>query len=83
MSSSGDNPIRHAKDDALGRAATASAFARQVLSLDASEGVVVGVLGAWGSGKISFINMARDDFAATHLPRPSENYDGAPAGVHR
>jgi predicted KAP-like P-loop ATPase len=31
----------------------------QVLRLDASEGLVVGVLGAWGSGKTSFINLAR------------------------
>jgi hypothetical protein len=64
MSLSGDNPIRHADEDALDRVAMASAFARQVLSLDASEGAVVGVLGAWGSGKTSFLNLARDDFAA-------------------
>ena len=61
-----DNPIRHASEDALGRVAMASAFARQVLSLDASEGAVVGVLGAWGSGKTSFLNLARDDFAAAN-----------------
>ena len=67
MSLPGDNPIQHSKDDALGRAAMASAFARQVLTLDATEGVVVGVLGAWGSGKTSFINMARDDFVAADL----------------
>lgn len=67
MSLPGDNPIQHAKDDALGRAAMASAFARQVLSLDATEGLVVGVLGPWGSGKTSFINMGRDDFAAADL----------------
>jgi hypothetical protein len=32
------------------------------LELDASEGVVVGVLGRWGSGKTSFVNLARTEF---------------------
>lgn len=54
-----DNPIRATEDDALGRATAATHFAEQVLSLDISEGVVVGVLGPWGSGKTSFINLAR------------------------
>jgi len=57
-----DNPIRHAEDDRLGRAIVARSFAKQVLALDAREGVVVGVLGAWGSGKTSFINLARSEF---------------------
>ena len=64
----GDNPIRRAEDDALGRAGVAHAFARQVLSLDASEGVVVGVLGAWGCGKTSFINLARPEFDSGDIP---------------
>jgi predicted KAP-like P-loop ATPase len=59
-----DNPIRRDEDDALGRARAARSFARQVLGLDASEGVVVGVLGLWGSGKTSFVNLARNEFEA-------------------
>jgi hypothetical protein len=59
-----DNPIRRDEDDALGRAGAARSFARQVLGLDASEGVVVGVLGPWGSGKTSFVNLARNEFEA-------------------
>jgi predicted KAP-like P-loop ATPase len=62
MTIKGDNPIKYAEDDSLGRLESAQAFARQVLSLDASEGAVVGVLGAWGSGKTSFINLARSEF---------------------
>lgn len=54
-----DNPIRKPEDDVLGRAKVARSFAEQVLSLDVSEGVVVGVLGPWGSGKTSFVNLAR------------------------
>ncbi len=63
----GDNPIRHFEDDALGRAVGARSFAQQVLALDATEGVVVGVLGAWGSGKTSFINLARSEFEQASL----------------
>lgn len=59
---SADNPIKKPEDDALGRGKSASSFAKQVLSLDASEGVVVGVLGAWGSGKTSFINLTQGFF---------------------
>lgn len=58
----GDNPIRRAEQDSLGRSGVAESFARQVLALDVTEGVVVGVLGKWGSGKTSFVNLARAEF---------------------
>lgn len=58
----GDNPVREAKDDSLGRKGPAEHFVQQVLSVDASEGLVVAVLGPWGSGKTSFINLARSGF---------------------
>ena len=54
-----DNPIESDDDDKLGRAETAERFARQVLRLDPSEGLVAGVLGPWGSGKTSFMNLSR------------------------
>lgn len=57
---SADNPITKPEDDALGRIKPAQSFAQQVLALDPSEGVVVGVLGPWGSGKTSFVNLARE-----------------------
>jgi 2-phospho-L-lactate guanylyltransferase (CobY/MobA/RfbA family) len=68
MSIPGDNPILHARDDVLGRGPIAKSFARQVLALDVSLGAVVGVLGKWGSGKTSFVNMARDDFRSAGSP---------------
>ena len=46
---------------------TAHSFAEQVLSLDVSEGIVVGVLGPWGSGKTSFINLARRHLEAAGI----------------
>ena len=63
-----DNPIRRSEDDALGRLNAARSFALQVLSLDASEGLVVGVLGPWGSGKTSFVNIARPHFENAAVP---------------
>lgn len=63
-----DNPVRQLSDDKLGRAHAAKSFASSVLELDASEGVVVGVLGAWGFGKTSFINLARPTFEQDAVP---------------
>lgn len=59
MSVAGDNPITKSEDDGLGRERVARSFAEQLLALDASQGLVVGVLGPWGSGKTSFVNLTR------------------------
>jgi len=64
----GDNPIRNCGDDVLERSGRADAFARQVLDLDASEGAAVGVFGPWGSGKTSFLNLARKTFENKCVP---------------
>ncbi|GJL66177.1 MAG: hypothetical protein NPIRA05_11480 [Nitrospirales bacterium] len=63
-----DNPIRKISDDKLGRTLAAESFASNVLQLDASEGVVVGVLGTWGFGKTSFVNLARPTFEQRTVP---------------
>lgn len=64
MTVPGDNPIKTADQDRLGRAGFAAGFAREIRSVDASEGLVVGVLGAWGSGKTSFVNLTRERLEA-------------------
>lgn len=64
----GDNPIRDHGDDVLERTVLAGTFARQVLDLDAREGTAVGVFGPWGSGKTSFINLARETFESEDVP---------------
>ena len=60
---SADNPIQTASQDVLGRAAAAESFVKQALSIDAAAGVVVAVLGRWGAGKTSFVNLSRRHFA--------------------
>ncbi len=57
-----DNPITSSKEDVLDRSKVAHDFAKNIRILDASEGIVVGILGSWGSGKSSFINLMREQF---------------------
>ena len=58
----GDNPISDDGDDVLERADVANAFVRKVLELDTRHGTAVGVFAPWGSGKTSFVNLARKTF---------------------
>lgn len=57
-----DAPITSSVDDGLGRAPVAQDFATSIRQLDTSQGLVVGVLGPWGHGKSSFINLMREQF---------------------
>lgn len=59
-----DIPIRSSDEDMLGRAEVAHDFAKSIQKLNASDGIVAGVLGSWGSGKSSFINLMREEFDA-------------------
>lgn len=63
-----DNPIRNADEDSIGRLKSAESFANQLLALDARAGIVVGVLGPWGSGKTSFVNLARARLREAKIP---------------
>ena len=65
-----DAPIRSSAEDDLGRAPVAHAFARSILELDASQGLVVAVMGPWGHGKSSFINLMREEFEG--IPKESD-----------
>ena len=57
-----DHPICDPTDDTLGRAKLAGEFAGNIAELSAKSGVVVGILGPWGAGKTSFMNLARRCF---------------------
>lgn len=57
-----DAPIKSSAEDYLGRASVAHDVAASIRELDASEGIVVGILGPWGHGKSSFINLMREQF---------------------
>lgn len=61
MPAIGDNPIRSVDDDKLGRHAVAQSLAREIRAADTSEGYVLGVVGAWGSGKTSLLNLVTSE----------------------
>lgn len=59
MTVTGDNPIEDTPQDLLGRASLAKHLADELRHVDASNGGVVAVMGPWGSGKTSLINLMR------------------------
>lgn len=58
-----DHPVATVAEDLLGRARFAELVAEETRSLDASRGVIVGVLGPWGVGKTSLLNMIGEQLA--------------------
>jgi hypothetical protein len=52
-----DEPISSAAEDVLGRERLAEAIALQVRTAPTAGGFVVGVLGPWGEGKTSVLNL--------------------------
>ena len=62
MPLTGDSPIRHPDQDILERDALAQSFVTHVMSTETKDGLVVGVVGKWGSGKTSFLELARKHF---------------------
>jgi hypothetical protein len=53
-----DQPIRSYEEDILGRASFAQSLADAILSYKEKDSIVIGLFGAWGSGKTSISNMA-------------------------
>src|SRR4051812_9263954 len=64
MQTGADNPILSGAEDRLGRVGPAKKFANQLHRVDVRQGSVVAVLGRWGSGKTSFINIVRGQLSA-------------------
>lgn len=55
-----DQPIECRKDDRLGRRSFSETVARQISALPAKHGFTVAVVGEWGSGKTSVLNMVAE-----------------------
>ena len=53
-----DQPIKSYKEDILGRSPFAQSLGNAILSYEEKDSIVIGLFGAWGSGKTSIINMA-------------------------
>ncbi|MCA9587128.1 MAG: KAP family NTPase [Myxococcales bacterium] len=54
---SGDRPIESRTQDRLGRSPFALAIAEQILSASPHDGYVVAIMGPWGAGKTSLLNI--------------------------
>lgn len=65
-----DQPIKSAKEDILGRQAFANALSDALCAYKDKNSIVVGLYGAWGSGKTSIINMALEHIDATAKTKP-------------
>ena len=66
----GDQPINTPADDLLGRDSFARSLAEAILNYDSCDNLVIGLFGAWGSGKTSVINMAVGHLQS--LPAPAD-----------
>lgn len=55
-----DRPIRGRREDQRGRARLAEALALEIATAPGDAGLVLALLGPWGSGKTSVLNMVAD-----------------------
>lgn len=63
-----DQPIKSYEEDILGRRPFAQSLGNAILSYKEKDSIVIGLFGAWGSGKTSIINMALE-----HIDLDSKN----------
>lgn len=61
MSTAADNAIRTSAEDLLDRTVTAATLVRAIQNADSSEGYVLAVVGPWGSGKTSILNLMQEE----------------------
>lgn len=66
----GDNPITTRSQDLLNRAHAAEQIALDVRAVDASQGYVMAVMGPWGSGKTSLVNLVKENLRQEEPPVP-------------
>ena len=54
-----DKALVDIKHDALGVAVLAKRIASSIIYMTSNDGLVIGLYGAWGSGKTTFINFVK------------------------
>ena len=68
-----DQPIQSSKEDILGRKAFAQSLGNAILNYKEKDSIVIGLFGAWGSGKTSIINMALEHIDYVCKDKKSES----------
>ena len=71
MNYNADNPIKTGAEDLLGRTFFSKQLAKALYECDASDGLVIGLFGEWGSGKTSVLNMTMNEIK--NMGEESEN----------
>ncbi|MBY5612227.1 hypothetical protein HFO32_25940 [Rhizobium leguminosarum] len=75
-----DRPISHPDDDVLGRSDFALALARSIDQLNvAKDGFVIGLIGAWGSGKSSVVELTLRYLKHVEMMRANNATGNAPS----
>lgn len=67
-----DQPIQSRNEDLLGRQAFSVALADAICLYQDPNSIVVGLYGAWGSGKTSIINMSLERIGAISKDKPKK-----------
>lgn len=57
-----EKPIISKNEDLLGREKVANNLAREIKYYKNKDSLTIGIVGKWGSGKTSFINMVLENF---------------------
>jgi predicted KAP-like P-loop ATPase len=65
-----DQPISSSTQDLLNRTGFAGEIAKGILSLRTEESFVIGIHGAWGTGKTSLLNLIREQLQRSSGPPP-------------
>jgi hypothetical protein len=63
---SGDNAIKSRDQDRLGRAGFADQLAAALIGEPADQGLVAALVGPWGQGKSSVLNMVKEQLEGAH-----------------
>ena len=71
MNYNADKPIKTGSEDLLGRLFFSERLAKALYECDASDGLVIGLFGEWGSGKTSVLNMTMNEIK--NMGEESEN----------
>ena len=71
MNYNADKPIKTGAEDLLGRSFFSKQLAKALYECDASDGLVIGLFGEWGSGKTSVLNMTMNEIK--NMGEESEN----------
>lgn len=67
-----DQPIQSYKEDILGRKSFAQSLGNAILNYKEKDSIVIGLFGAWGSGKTSIINMALEHIDYVYKDKKGE-----------